>query len=102
MIRDVDSEQLECLINEVDAVFVDMWASWCSPCKIMRPLFEELAEKYSDIDFVRLQIDNDTVAAEKYGIKSIPAFVSFKQGEFVTFKTGIMTMDSLENMINDL
>lgn len=102
MIRDVDSEQLGYLINEVDAVFVDMWASWCSPCKIMRPLFEDLAEKYSDISFVRLKIDDDTVAAEKYGIKSIPAFVLFKQGKVIAFKTGIMTLDSLENIINNI
>lgn len=66
--------------NEV--VLVDFWADWCGPCKMLSPLVEKIASDYKGRVFVgKVNVDDEPMLAEKYGIISIPAVFIFKKGE---------------------
>ena len=80
----VDTEQLEKLITDEKLVLVDYTASWCGPCKVIAPLIDRLATEYSDrATVVKVDLDQNKESAKKYGIRSIPAVLVFKNGEMV-------------------
>ncbi len=80
----VDSEKLEQLITEEKLVLVDYTATWCGPCKVIAPLIDRLATEYSDrVTIVKVDLDQNQESAKKYGIRSIPAVLVFKDVEIV-------------------
>lgn len=68
---------------KTEAVFVvDCTATWCGPCKLIAPLIDQLAEEYSDrAQVFKLDLDANKPVAKRFGIRSIPAVMIFKQGE---------------------
>ncbi|XP_028331031.1 thioredoxin-1-like [Gouania willdenowi] len=76
-----DKEELKKLCVENELVAVEFMATWCSPWKIMAPVFEELSYKYTNVTFLRVNIDE--VDTKEEGIRSIPAFQFYKGGERV-------------------
>jgi thioredoxin 1 len=62
-------------------VIVDFWADWCGPCKMIAPIVEELANDYADkVKVCKLNVDENQSLASKYGIRSIPSLLIFKDG----------------------
>ena len=78
---------------ETDAV-VDFYATWCGPCKMFGPVFEEVS-KEKDINFVKLDVDKYSDIAREYGVMSIPTVILFKDGMEVKRFTGFMSKDDL-------
>ncbi|MEM7064604.1 MAG: thioredoxin [Cyanobacteria bacterium P01_B01_bin.77] len=77
-----DEAALDELLTNQSLVVVDCTASWCGPCKLVAPLMDQLASEYGDqVTVVKLDIDNNKPIAKRFGIKSIPAVLFFKQGE---------------------
>merc|ERR1712066_771216 len=77
-------EDFDKIIKEKEVVFVDFTASWCPPCKMIKPIFEELAEKFKDNDkvkFVKIDVDENDTVAQEYAIRSMPTFKVFKSGK---------------------
>ena len=77
-----DETEFDALL-ETEAVFVvDCTATWCGPCKLIAPLIDQLAEEYSDrAQVFKLDLDANKPVAKRFGIRSIPAVMIFKQGE---------------------
>ncbi len=65
-------------------VVVDFWAVWCGPCKMIAPIMEELAQEYDGrVKFTKLDVDHNPNTAVKFGIRSIPTVLFFKNGQIV-------------------
>lgn len=103
MVKYVNAEALEELINTAEqTVFCDFWASWCGPCRMLAPVFEEISDKYEGkATFVKLDVDEEDSesAAMKYGITSIPNILAFKNGKPVDSSLGFKPQEALEAFI---
>lgn len=82
---------------ENDAV-VDFYATWCGPCKMFGPIFEETANN-SNINFVKLDVDKSSDIAREYGVMTIPTIILFKNGKEIKRHTGFMSKEELEKFI---
>ena len=72
-------------------VIVDFWAEWCGPCKMLTPILEELSEEMkSEINVVKVNLDENQDLAIKYSIRSIPTLLLFKEGNLVDTKVGLL------------
>ena len=82
-------------------VIIDFYATWCGPCKITKPIFEELSAEYEGkVKFALLNIDQHRNLAIKFGITSIPAFTIIKDGEAQGKITGSKSHDELREFID--
>lgn len=75
-----------------DKAVVDFYATWCGPCRMFGPVFEEVS-KDEDFNFVKLDVDKYSDIAREYGIMSIPTIILFENGKEVKRFTGFMTKD---------
>lgn len=81
-------------------VLVDFWAEWCGPCKMAAPVLEELSEVYKDkVLIVKLNVDQNQVNPQKYGIMSIPTTVLFKGGKEIGRQVGFSGKEAFEELI---
>jgi len=76
-----DPQTFQTMLESNTLVFVDFYADWCGPCKIIAPSIERLAEEYNGtVKFVKLNIDANPHIARKYSVKSIPTLMIFRNG----------------------
>jgi len=86
--------------NGEKPLFVDFWAVWCGPCRIMEPVVERLAIKYGDdIVFGKVNVDEQMNISSNYQVFSIPTFMLFKKGQPMDGVIGAVGEASLEQMI---
>ena len=82
-------------------VFVDFWAEWCGPCRMVSPVVEELATDYEGkVNFVKVNVDEANELASKYNVFSIPTLAIFNKGEIVSQQVGAASKEAYKNMID--
>ena len=79
---------------------VDFYADWCGPCKMLGPILEEVSHEYPDVDFIKINVDNEQELAAEYRIMSIPAVFMFKDGEMVGKTGGLQPKEAIKNFID--
>jgi len=96
----VTDADIETNIKKYPLMVVDCWAPWCSPCRMIGPIIEELAkEMQGKIVFGKLNVDENRETSMKYGIMSIPALLVFKNGNLVDSIIGAMPKEMLKAKI---
>ncbi|MEE8178365.1 MAG: thioredoxin [Nitrosopumilaceae archaeon] len=89
------------VISSPMPVFVDFWAEWCGPCRMVSPVVEELSNEYDGkVSFVKVNVDEANELASKYNVFSIPTLAVFNKGEIVAQQVGAASKESYKNMID--
>ncbi len=91
-------------IEDVEGLaIVDFWAEWCGPCRIVGPIVEELAGEYADRGVVvgKVDVDENPGTASRFGIRSIPSILFFKDGKHVDTVVGAVPKPHLEKKIEE-
>lgn len=101
-LKHANDETFESMIGS-GLTLVDFWASWCGPCQMFGPIFENVSDEQSDVNFVKFEIDEtNRRTPAKFGIRSIPSVLAFKNGELREARTGLMDEDTLNEWIKEL
>ncbi len=88
------------VLKSADPVVVDFWAEWCGPCHAIAPALEELAgELDGKVTIAKLNIDENPQTAIRYGVRSIPTLIMFKNGEPMAMQVGAAPKSRLSDWI---
>ena len=81
-------------------VLVDFWAAWCAPCRMLAPTIDAIAEQFCEsAGVVKVNVDDNTSTAQRYGIKGIPTLILFSGGKEVERVVGATSKESISRMI---
>lgn len=94
------------IINGNKPVLVDFYADWCGPCRMMKPILEEVKQKVGDsATIIKINVDNNPGTAQAYRVSGIPALLIFKNGEIKWRQAGVVPahelVKQLQNIINN-
>jgi thioredoxin 1 len=88
------------IIQSDKPVLVDFYADWCGPCKMMKPILEEVKnELKDDVTIVKIDVDKNQEAAASLGIQSIPTLMIFKQGKVLWRQAGVVPAKQLQQVL---
>ncbi|MEP1094191.1 MAG: thioredoxin [Cyclobacteriaceae bacterium] len=84
------------LINGSDPVLVDFHADWCGPCKAMAPILEEVkSDLGGKIRIIKVDVDRNQKAAQKYAVRGVPTLILFKEGKQIWRQSGVVPKKDL-------
>lgn len=98
--ENVNVARFDELIKSGKPVVCDFFANWCGPCKMLAPVMEQMAEKYSDkAEFIKVNIDDNFELAARYGVTSIPLVAVFKNGEIEDSSLGYASKSEMDGFL---
>ena len=84
------------VLDSQKTVLIDFYADWCMPCKMQSPIVDKIAEERTDIKVGKINVDENSNLASKYGIMSIPTLIVIKNGEVVSQFVGLTPKEKIE------
>lgn len=97
-----NAAEFNMLINQNDIVLVDMYASWCGPCRRMIPILQKLSNSRPQITILKVSTEKVRAIAQRYSIKSIPAFLLFKNGTLVKKIVGAQSLSKMQQLVDSV
>lgn len=89
------------VLSSEKPVLVDYWAEWCSPCKMVAPILEEIATEYADrLKVCKIDIDENTKTPNRYGVRGIPTLMLFREGQIEATKVGALSKSQLAGFLD--
>jgi thioredoxin 1 len=90
------------IISSNKPTLVDFFATWCGPCKMMNPIIEKVKNDLGDeVTVLKIDVDNNKEVSIKYGIRSVPTLILFKDGEIVWRQSGIVQTKNLIEKVQE-
>ena len=103
MVKQLTNEEFEKNVKSSDKlVFVDFYADWCGPCRMMAPIVEEISEEVDGVDFYKVNCDDEQELASKYEVMTIPTLLIFKKGEQIKEFIGVTNKEEIIEELNSL
>lgn len=94
------TDSFDTVIKENKVVLADFWATWCGPCKMIAPIVEQLAQEFDGkVVVVKVDVDEESELAERFGVQSIPTLILFKNGEPVLTEVGARPFAHYQEML---
>ena len=100
--KDVTGNDVLTLQKEGKKLLVDLWAPWCGPCRSLIPRLEQLDGQYSDIEFIKVNVDENREFAMAHGIRSVPTVIVFNGEQEITKITGAQPDQSYTSVLDSL
>ncbi len=103
-LQEVGDQDFETVVLASDIpVLVDFWAPWCGPCKALGPMIDQLAQQYDGrIRVTKMNVDDNTATPARFGIKSVPTVMLFKDGQLFEQIAGMVSRPALEKAVEKL
>jgi thioredoxin 1 len=100
-VQKITDADFDSVINGGKPVFVDFWAPWCGPCRLIGPIVEELAPSYEGRAVItKMNVDENPNVAQRFGVTSIPTLMMFKDGKLVDRMVGAAPKPQLQRFID--
>jgi len=102
--KPVSDETFDADVLKADgAVLVDFWAEWCGPCKMIAPALEEIAKEMDGrITVAKVNIDDNPLTPQKYGVRGIPTLMLFRDGQVAATKVGALPKNQLHKWVESV
>lgn len=98
--KNLNETELKNFISEGN-VAIDFWATWCGPCQMLGPVFDDLSKEVTDVKFAKVDIDVAGEAAIELGVRGVPTIILFKDGKEINRIVGFMPKPTLMAKINE-
>ena len=103
MVKQLTNEEFEKNVKNSDKlVFVDFYADWCGPCRMMAPIVEEISEEVDGVDFYKVNCDDEQELASKYEVMTIPTLLILKKSEQLKEFIGVTDKEEIIEELNSL
>lgn len=100
---EISGIELQEKIKNGEKVMVDFWATWCGPCRMLKPIFEKvISENTTDVQMYTMDVDANRDIAISYGIRSVPTIKVFNNGEVVDTRVGVIQEQEIKNLAKNL
>ena len=87
------------IINNQELTIIDFSATWCGPCRMLKPILERVAENMPDVNFYNLDIDENEDIAKRYRIFSVPTLLAFRKGKKIDGLVGLNSFDVIVDFV---
>lgn len=93
------AEFKEAVLEQSNLSVVDFWATWCGPCQMLSPVVDEVSKEFDDVNFFKVNVDEEPELTMQFGIKSIPTLAFIKDGKTLDISIGLISKDELVDFV---